>query len=528
MMNAVNGNETHAGIREWTGLAVLALPALLVSIDLSVMILALPHIGADLGADSAQQLWIIDIYGFMLAGFLITMGTLGDRIGRRKLLLYGGVAFVAASLLAAFSRSAEMLILARALLGIAGATVSPSTLALISNMFRDHKQRSLAVGIWLMCSMGGMALGPVVGGIMLDHFWWGAVFLLGVPVMLLLVITGPLLLPEYRHPEPGRLDLTSVALSLGSILPVIYGLKETAKHGLQIVPLLFILTGAVLGTMYVLRQRRLTNPLLDLRLFASPGFSAALGGMFGITLTGATMLFVAQYLQFVQGLSPLQAGLCMLPGVIASMAGMFLSPLIARRIRPARIIGTGLLISTIGCLLLTQVESGLTILVIGYIFFNLGTAPLPSLSSDLIIGSAPPEKAGSAAAMMQTSGEFAFALGIAVLGSISTAIYRDQVADSIPAGLPASAVQASRDSLAGAVAVAKGLPEQIGTALLTGAREAFTGGMHAVAAASGAIMLGIIILVVTRLRHVRPIGETPSNQSGSIPETILGAAKESS
>ncbi|WP_364149722.1 MFS transporter [Paenibacillus sp. LPE1-1-1.1] len=317
MTNAMNGTEMQAGMREWFGLAVLALPALLVSIDLSVMILALPHIGADLGADSARQLWIIDIYGFMLAGLLIIMGTLGDRIGRRKLLLIGGAAFVIASIVAAFSRSAEMLIAARALLGIAGATVSPSTLALVSNMFRSHKQRSLAIGIWLTCSMGGMALGPVVGGIMLDHFWWGSVFLLGVPVMLLLLISGPMLLPEYRNLESGRLDLTSVALSLGAILPVIYGLKEIAKYGLQMVPALLILAGIVLGTVFVSRQRRLTSPLLDLRLFASPGFSAALGGMFGLTLTGATMLFIAQYLQFVQGMSPLQAGLYMLPGVIA-------------------------------------------------------------------------------------------------------------------------------------------------------------------------------------------------------------------
>ncbi|WP_419182292.1 MFS transporter [Paenibacillus radicis (ex Xue et al. 2023)] len=529
MTNAMNGTEMQAGMREWVGLAVLALPALLVSIDLSVMILALPHIGADLGADSAQQLWIIDIYGFMLAGFLITMGTLGDRIGRRKLLLIGGSVFVIASIMAAFSRSAEMLIVARALLGIAGATVSPSTLALISNMFRSHKQRSLAIGIWLTCSMGGMALGPVVGGIMLGHFWWGSVFLLGVPVMLLLLITGPLLLPEYRHPESGLLDLASVALSLGSLLPVIYGLKEIAKYGLQMMPALLILAGIVLGTVFVSRQRRLTSPLLDLRLFASPGFSAALGGMFGITLTGATMLFIAQYLQFVQGLSPLQAGLYMLPGVIASMAGMLLSPLIARRIRPALLIGTGLLVSTAGCFLLTQVgvESGLTFLVLGYICFNIGAAPLPSLSSDLVIGSAPPEKAGSAASMLQTSGEFAFALGIAVFGSIGTVVYRNQVANSIPADLPASAVQASRDSLAGATAIAKGLSEQVGKALLTGAREAFTGGMHAVAAASGAIMLAIIVLVVMWLRHIRPIGETTPNQADSIPEAIPSAANES-
>ncbi|CAI6084182.1 MFS transporter [Cohnella sp. JJ-181] len=509
----INGIKRQAGMREWVGLAVLALPALLVSIDLSVMILALPHIGADLGADSAQQLWIIDIYGFMLAGFLITMGTLGDRIGRRRLLLIGGTAFMIASVWAAFSTSAGMLIAARALLGIAGATVSPSTLALIGNMFGNPKQRSLAIGIWMTCSMGGMALGPVVGGMVLDQFRWGSVFLLGVPVMLLLLLAGPALLPEYRHPQAGRLDMMSVALSLGTILPVIYGLKEMAKYGLQTVPVLLILAGLVLGAAFVSRQRKLASPLLDLRLFASPGFGAALGGMFGITLTGATMLFVAQYLQLVQGMSPLQTGLLTLPGVMASMLGMFFSPLIARRIRPARLIGAGLLISAAGCFMLTQtgVESGLAVLVLGYVCFNLGSAPLPSLSSDLVVGSAPPEKAGSAAALLQTSGEFAFALGIAILGSVGTGVYRNQVASAIPAGLPASAVQAARDNLAGATAVSQGLSGQVGETLLAGARAAFTSGLHAVAGASGVIMLAVVVLAITRLRHLRPIGEHQAN-----------------
>ncbi|RIX52202.1 MFS transporter [Paenibacillus nanensis] len=484
------------------------------------MILALPHISADLGADSAQQLWIMDIYGFMLSGFLITMGSLGDRIGRRKLLLVGGVAFAAASLLAAFSEHAEMLIAARALLGIAGATVAPSTLALISNMFHDHKQRSLAIGIWMMCSMGGMALGPVIGGMMLNHLWWGSVFLLAVPVMLILVLTGPFLLPEYRHPASGRLDLGSVLLSLLAILSAIYGLKEMAKQGLQIVPLLLLLAGIVFGAVFVARQRRLAVPLLDMRLFANRGFSSALAGMFGITLTGAVMLFIGQYLQFVRGMSPFEAGLHMLPGVIASMAGMLLSPLIARRIRPARLIGTGLLLSALGCLLLTQAgtQAGLAFLVIGFIGFNLGSSPLPSLSSDLVVGSVSPEKAGSAAAMLQTSGEFAFALGIAVFGSIGTAVYRNQVASAIPADLPDSAIQASRDSLAGAVSAANGLPEGAYTELVNGAREAFISGMHAVALSSGVIILGIIVLVATQLRHLRPIGEKSANQADRMQE----------
>ncbi|BBH20191.1 MFS transporter [Paenibacillus baekrokdamisoli] len=509
MKDAANESNLQAGLKDWIGLAVLALPALLVSIDVSVMILALPHIGVSLGADSAQQLWIMDIYGFMLSGFLITMGTLGDQIGRRKLLMIGGAAFGTASVLAAFSGSPGMLIAARALLGIAGATVSPSTLALISNMFRNHKQRSLAIGIWFMCSMGGMALGPVVGGAMLEHFPWGSVFLLGVPVMALLLLTAPLLLPEYRAPASGRLDMTSVVLSLCAILPAIYGLKEVAKQGLQSMPILAVTAGVAFGAMFVRRQRRLANPLLDLRLFANSAFRAALGGMFGITLTGASMLFVAQYLQFVQGMSPLQTALWMLPGVVASMAGMLLSPLIARRIRPSLLIGAGLAVSTAGCILLSQVGSvyGLAILVIGYILFNVGAAPFPSLSSDLIIGSAPPEKAGSAASLLQTSGEFAFALGIAVLGSLGTYIYRYQVTGIIPGDMPASAAWASRESLAGAISAAKSLPDPTRTALLHGAREAFTGGMHVVALLSGGIMIGIAILVVTKLRHVRPIGQ---------------------
>jgi DHA2 family multidrug resistance protein-like MFS transporter len=219
--SAETGSGSRAGRREWIGLAVLALPTLLVSIDVSVLFLALPHLSEDLGADSTEQLWITDIYGFMTAGFLVTMGTLGDRIGRRRLLLIGGTLFGLASLLAAFSASPEMLIAARALMGIAGATLLPSTLALISNMFRDPKQMGMAIAVWGTCFMAGIALGPVVGGAMLDAFWWGSVFLLAVPVMAVLLVAAPLFLPEFSDPDAGRLDLVSVALSLVTILPAI-------------------------------------------------------------------------------------------------------------------------------------------------------------------------------------------------------------------------------------------------------------------------------------------------------------------
>jgi DHA2 family multidrug resistance protein-like MFS transporter len=510
-----NLTNRKAGMRTWVGFAVLALPALLISIDVSVMILALPHIGADLGANGIEQLWIMDIYGFMLSGFLITMGTWGDRIGRRKLLMLGGAGFCLASVAAAFSQSPEMLIAARAVLGIAGATVAPSAMALIGSMFHDHKERSLAFGIWMACSMSGMALGPVVGGAMLEHYWWGSIFLLGVPVMVLLLFTAPALLPEYKISEAGKLDSASIVLSLVAILSFIYGLKEIAVNGPQSVPLCSVLAGVTFGLIFVRRQRRLNDPLIDLRLFTNPSFSAALGGMFGITLTGAVMLLVAQHLQLIQGMSPIQAALWMLPSVIASMSGMLLSPLIARRIRPALLIGSGLAVSATGCFLLSEVdtEAGLASLVIGYILFNMGTSPLVSLPGDLVVGSAPPEKAGAAAAMLQTSGEFAFALGIAALGSLGTFVYHNRIAASISPDMPGAAILTTQDSLAGVIAEAEKLPGNLSAKLLEIAYEAFTGGMHSVATASGVIMFSVAVLILVKLRHIQPIGEISPKES---------------
>ena len=507
----------QAGPREWLGCAVLALPTLLVSIDVSVMLLALPHISTGLHANSTQTLWIMDIYGFMLSGFLITMGTLGDRIGRRKLLMIGAAGFSGASLAAAFATTPLLLIVARALLGIAGATLGPSILALISNLFGDPRQRALAIGLWLVCFMGGMAIGPLAGGLLLEHFWWGAVFLPGLPVMLLLLVAAPLLLPEYRDPRPGRLDLASVALSLATILPIIYGLKEIARDGLHALPCATIVLGSAVGVLFVRRQLQLDHPLVDIRLFANPAFNAALGGMFGVTLTGANMLFITQHLQFVEGLSPLHAGLWTLPAVAASVVGFLTSPLIARRVRPARLIVAGLGVSVIGALLFTQVQAtaaGLSLLVVAYAMWNLGAAPLVSLSTDLVVGSAPPARAGAAASLSETSAEFAFALGIAVLGSLGTAVYRAQLVASLPAGI---AGEAARDSLGGAMAAAASLPEPLAMPLLLAAREAFTSGMHLVAAISAVVLCAVAVFTLRLLGHVRPIGSTQQHAAAPSP-----------
>ena len=286
---------------------MLALPSLLISMDLTVLNLAVPSLTADLAPSAAQLLWIVDIYGFMIAGSLITMGALGDRIGRRRLLLIGGTAFGVASILAAFSTSAEMLIVSRAVLGVAGATLMPSTLSLIRNMFHDAAQRTAAIGIWTTSFSVGGIIAPLLGGILLEYFWWGSVFLINVPVMLALLAVGPFLLPEFRDPGEGRMDLPSAALSLLGILAIIYGVKRIAEDQAGWLALSSILAGlALAAVIFVRRQQRLADPLIDLRLFRAPAFSAALlTNVLSFFVMFGSFYFVHQYLQLVLGLTPL-------------------------------------------------------------------------------------------------------------------------------------------------------------------------------------------------------------------------------
>jgi len=487
----------QAGRREWIGLAVLALPCLLYAMDLTVLNLAVPHLSADLQPSSTQLLWIIDIYGFMAAGSLVTMGTLGDRIGRRRVLLIGAAAFGGVSLLAAWSASAAMLVATRALLGVAGATVAPSTLSLVRNMFLDHRQRTVAISVWIASFSVGGAIGPLLGGVLLQWFWWGSVFLLAVPVMTLLLVLGPLLLPEFRDPQAGRLDLVSAALSVTAVLAVIYGLKQVTRDGLGWPPALFIAAGLAAGVVFVRRQHRLAEPLLDLRLFRSAAFSAALTtNLLSFFVGFGILLFIAQYLQLVLGLSPLGAGLWMLPSSAGFILGSVLTPVLARRIRPAFVMAAGLALAAAGLGLFTQLGSsaGLGILVTGSVVFSLALAPVDTLATNLAVGAAPPERAGAASALSETSAEFGGALGIAILGVIGTGIYRGQLAAALPAGIPPYAAAAARDTLGGAVAAAGQIPGPPGHVLLQAARQAFTQGLHVAFAVSAAAVIGAAIL----------------------------------
>jgi len=487
--------------KEWIGLAVIALPCMLATMDLTVLYLAIPAISADLNPTSTQLLWIVDMYGFLIAGSLMTMGTLGDRIGRRKLLLIGAVAFGLASVLAAFSKSAEMLIFTRGVLGVAGATLAPSTLSLIRNMFLDPNERTLAISIWVTCFSVGAAIGPLMGGVMLEHFRWGSVFLLNVPIMLLLLALGPLLLPEYRDENAGRLDFLSAGLSTMAVLAVIYGLKHIAVDGFHAHPTGIILLGLAIGTLFVHRQKRLADPLIDIHLFRTKAFSASVAtNILGCFVAFGLFLFTAQYFQLVLGLSPLEAGLWTAPSSIGFVIGSMVTPRLSQLIQPATIMSFGLMISVCGLLVIAGLESafGLMAVVSGNVIFSVGLAPIFTLATDLIVGSVPPERAGAAAGISETGTEFGGALGIAILGSIGSAVYRRSMSESMPATLPSEVAESARNTLAGAIEAAQQFP-----AILAPAQNAFRQALHATAILCAVFAFVTIVLILATLRQPR-------------------------
>jgi MFS transporter, DHA2 family, multidrug resistance protein len=501
-----------AGRREWIGLGVLALPCLLYSMDLTVLYMAVPKISAALHPSSVQLLWITDIYGFMLAGLLLTMGSLGDRIGRRRLLLIGAAAFGATSLLAAFSTSAPMLIVARALLGIAGATLAPSTLSLLRDLFDDERQRTFAIGVWIASFSLGAAIGPLVGGALLQHFWWGSVFLVAVPIMALLLLLGPTLLPEHREAITTRLDPASAALSLLALLGLIYALKETARNGFDTTALAALLIGLAAGTVFVRRQHLIPDPLLDLRLFRSVAFSTSIGAMLAsVFVIDGTFLFLSQYLQLIRHKPPLIAALWLLPATGGLVAGSMLAPLLTRRLPAAQVLVGGLLMAATGVALFTRIEAshGLAPLVVGSLLMGTGSGTVGTLATDFVVGATPPERAGAASAISETGAELGGALGIALLGSLGIAVYRTHLSGTLPAVLTTAQQHAATSTLAGATTTSTQLTQPAAAQLFHAAAAAFTHSLQTIAATAALVAFLLAILAAVQLRN-----RTPATEAG--------------
>lgn len=505
--------------REWIGLGVLALPTLLISIDVSVLYVALPSLSRDLDASATQQLWILDIYSFLLAGLLVTMGGLADRIGTRRLLLVGGAAFGAVSVLAAFSQSAEMLILSRALLGVAGATIMPSTMAMIRHMFQRPEQMGQAISIWLACFMGGMTVGPVLGGALLERFWWGAAFLMGVPVMVLLVVLAPRLLPDIRPAEGGHAlpDAASVLLSMVTLIPGVYGLKELARGEHVATAVLGLVVAIVAGTVFVRRQRRLTDPLVDLELFADRRFSVALGTFLvtGVVMAGVSFA-AALYLQGVLGLSPTAVGAWMVPQSLVMLAGTLLAPRLDQRFDTVNLVAGGLAVAGAGLMLLGLLDrDALGLHVVAMVVAAAGVSVPMSLVINLVMGATPPERAGSAGSLMEMCGELGIALGVATLGTLVAALYRVTLPGRLPAGISSESASTVREGVTAAPAAADQSPELAGQ-IVAAAQTAFTDAYNVVGLLGGVALLATAVIA-------RRVLATPDS-----PETDLEGAVETS
>ncbi|MFF3484579.1 MFS transporter [Streptomyces sp. NPDC002701] len=518
-------SHDRASAREWVGLAVLIVPVLLMSMDMTVLYFALPFLSATLEPSATEQLWIVDIYAFMLAGLLLTMGTLGDRIGRRLLLMIGAFVFGASSLAAAYADSSLLLIVARAVLGVSGAVLAPSTLALISNMFRDPGQRRTAIALWTAGLSGGAAVGPVVSGFMLEHFWWGSVFLINIPVTVLILVLGPLLLPEYRAPDAGRFDLLGAVLSLATVLPIVYGIKELAADGLTYENVAVMAVGIALGVLFVMRQRSAANPLIDLGMFRNRGFSTSVGvnvvAMFALV---GFLFFATQWVQLVYGLSPLEAGLWTLPAPLAVVVTTSVVAPLAKTIRPGHIIAAGLVVAAVGFAIMTQLrtDSPLALAVIGSSVVSAGVGLAMPMTADLIVSAAPPERVGAAAALPETANQLGGALGVAILGSIGAAVYTNEIADSTK-GLPSEAADAAEGSLGGAAEVAQHLPSETGRPLLDAAAEAFTDGVNIAAVAGSVVMLAGAVGTVLLMRRVKAPGSDAAPAAGPKSEAEVEA-----
>jgi DHA2 family multidrug resistance protein-like MFS transporter len=533
MQKHVNPAAPQAGPkaspREWIGLAALALPCVIYSMDLTVLYLAVPQITADLRPSASQLLWIVDIYGFLVAGSLVTMGTLGDRIGRRRVLLYGATAFAVTSVLAAYSTSAEMLIFARALQGIAAATLAPSTLSLIRNMFNDPRERTLAIGVWVASFSVGAVIGPLVGGLILAHFFWGAVFLLNVPIAATALVASILIVPDSRDPSGASLDLPGALLSIVGITALVFGIIEAPGAGWTD-PLILgsFALAAILGVAFAWRETHTAHPMLDIALFRNPRFSAGAGAI-GLTFFAMfAMIFgLTQYLQFVLGKTALEAGLLMLALAFGIPIGARASVKAVERAGTKRVLSVALVVIAVvlASFALWDVDTAdwTIVLTLFVLAFAMANVMAPATAS--VMGAVPEAKAGVGSAMNDLVRQLGGALGVAVIGSVMNTVYRDQMTDVV-AGLPAALADAASDSVGAAVAIGTQVGGAAGDALAAAARTSFVDALGVAAPVAAVVALATAGLVArympARPQPAEPVPAATAPQRR--PDTVPGAA----
>ncbi len=487
----------------WAALVVLMFPVLLISVDNTVLSFAVPALSAALAPTGNQLLWVIDIYPLVLAGLLVPMGSLGDRFGRRRLLLIGSIGFAAVSAAASFASSAEQLIAARAGLGIFGAMLMPATLSLIRNIFNDPTERRKAIAIWAAGFSGGAALGPIVGGLLLEHFWWGSVFLMAVPMLIPLVVLAPVLVPESRDPKPGPIDPISIGLVIMTLLPIVYGIKELTAAGSPLVPCIAIAVGITAGVTFTRRQLKHSNPMLDVRLFANPSFSSALMvNLLSVFALVGFIYFISQHLQLVAGYTPMMAGVLLVPGLVLTVATGFLAVGLTRRFAVKHVMVWGLCLNALayGIVMLTGQSGSVLILMVAFSVLGAGVGLSETLSNDMALSAVPPAQAGAASAISETAYEVGSVLGTAVLGSILNAAYRSNVV--IPGQLRGEAAENARQTLGGAHEAAATLSDPVAARLLESAAHAFDQGVLYTSAIAMVLALASAVIVTFALRSV--------------------------
>ncbi|GAB3620286.1 MFS transporter [Glutamicibacter endophyticus] len=497
----IDAIPTLGRARRWAALAVLMFPVLLVSVDNTVLSFAVPAISAALAPTGTQLLWIIDIYPLILAGLLVPMGFFGDRIGRRTVLLIGAIGFAAVSALAAFATDPNQLVIARALLGIFGAMLMPATLSLIRNIFLDDRERRVAIAIWAAAFSGGAVLGPIIGGLLLEHFWWGSIFLMAVPMLLPLLIGGLLLLPNSKDPKPGRVDPASIALVVLTLLPFVFAIKSFSSDGWY-VSVAAIAVAVLSGTAFVRRQLATENPMFDVRLFTNGAFSGALlVNLIGVFSLVGFIYFVSQHLQLIAGYSPLEAGLMMTPGLVLTMAFGLISVYFSNRFGSPNVMICGLLLSATAYALVMFAGSNGNVawIMVAFCVLGSGVGMTETLSNDMALGAVPPSKAGAASAISETAYEVGSVLGVAVLGTILNAVYAARVV--IPQGVNPDQVSAARETLSGAQTLAEQLPEAQALSLMESAAHAFDFGVLITSLIAAALAVLAALLVV---RVIKP------------------------